>query len=62
MHSHYPFCLPDYLELLENALPNRNLDEMENEEKELFLSLPAMIIVYRGMCDAEKFSRRFGIS
>lgn len=61
-HSLYPFSLPDYLELLENALPNRNPDELENEEKELYLSLPAKITVYRGMCDAEKSSGRFGIS
>ena len=61
-NSTYHFALMDYLEELEKALPNRNPDELETEEKVLFESLPERIKVYRGMCDEEKQSGNFGIS
>jgi hypothetical protein len=61
-NSTYHFALMDYLEELEKALPNRNPDELETEEKVLFESLPERIKVYRGMCDEEKRSGNFGIS
>ena len=60
--STYQFCLSDYLAKLEAALPNRNPDELEAEEAELYNSLPPMITVYRGMCDEEKQSGKYGIS
>lgn len=60
--SAYRFSLSDYLTELETALPNRNLNELEAEESELYNRLPQTITVYRGMCDEEKQSGSFGIS
>ena len=58
----YDFALEDYLENLENELPNRNSDELTDEEKYIYEGLPQKVTVYRGMCDEEKQSRQFGIS
>jgi len=58
----YDFALEDYLENLENELPNRNSDELTDEEKYIYEVLPQKVTVYRGMCDEEKQSRQFGIS
>ncbi len=58
----YPFVLSDFLATLEKTLPNRNPDELEIEEKELYNRLPNRFKVYRGMCDDEKKSGKFGIS
>ena len=60
--STYPFCLSDYLTELETALPNRNPNVLEAEEAELYNNLPPKITVYRGMCDEEKQSGKYGIS
>ena len=60
--STYPFVLADHLIELEAALPNRNTDELNEEEKDIYNKLPEKIKVYRGMCDAEKQSGQFGIS
>lgn len=60
--STYPFCLSDYLTELETALPNRNPNVLEAEEAELYNNLPQKITVYRGMCDEEKQSGKYGIS
>lgn len=60
--STYPFVLADHLIELEAALPNRNTDELDEEEKDIYNKLPEKIKVYRGMCDAEKQSGQFGIS
>lgn len=61
-NSLYQFSLSDYLTELEAALPNRNLYELEAEEAELYNSLPQRITVYRGMCDEERLSGKYGIS
>ena len=58
----YDFALEDYLEKLENELPNRNSDELTDEEKYIYDSLPKKVTVYRGMCDEEKKSGQFGVS
>lgn len=58
----YDFVLEDYLENLESKLPNRNSDELTDEEKCIYEGLPEKVIVYRGMCDEEKQSGQFGIS
>lgn len=58
----YQFCLSDYLAELEAALPNRNPDELDAEEAELYNSLPQIVTVYRGMCNDEKESGNYGIS
>ena len=58
----YQFCLSDYLTEVEVALPNRNPDELEAEEVELYNGLPQTITVYRGMCNEEKESGNYGIS
>ncbi|MCR5711777.1 MAG: hypothetical protein K6G46_04910 [Prevotella sp.] len=60
--STYQFCLSDYLTELEVALPNRNPNELEAEEAELYNGLPQTITVYRGMCNEEKESGNYGIS
>ena len=60
--STYPFVLADHLIELEAALPNRNTDELNEEEKNIYNKLPEKIKVYRGMCDDEKQSGQFGIS
>jgi len=60
--STYQFCLSDYLTEVEVALPNRNPDELEAEEVELYNGLPQTITVYRGMCNEEKESGNYGIS
>ena len=58
----YDFVLEDYLENLENELPNRNSDELTDEEKDIYDGFPQKVTVYRGMCDEEKQSGQFGIS
>ena len=58
----YDFALEDYLENLENELPNRNSDELTDEEKDIYDGFPQKVTVYRGMCDEEKQSGQFGIS
>ena len=58
----YDFVLEDYLENLENELPNRNSDELTDEEKDIYDGFPQRVTVYRGMCDEEKQSGQFGIS
>ena len=58
----YDFALEDYLENLENELPNRNSDELTDEEKDIYDGFPQRVTVYRGMCDEEKQSGQFGIS
>ena len=58
----YDFALEDYLENLENELPNRNSDELTDEEKYIYDGFPKKITVYRGMCDEEKKSGQFGVS
>lgn len=58
----YPFVLVDYLTEIETALPNRNSDELHEEEKAIYDSLPARVKVYRGLCDDEKENGQFGIS
>lgn len=58
----YDFALEDYLESLENELPNRNSDELTDEEKYIYDGFPQKVTVYRGMCDEEKQSGQFGIS
>lgn len=58
----YPFVLADHLTELENALPNRNSEELHVEEKNIYDVFPEKIKVYRGMCDDEKQSGQFGIS
>ena len=50
----YDFALEDYLENLENELPNRNSDELTDEEKYIYDGFPQKVTVYRGMCDEEK--------
>ena len=54
--------LVDYLTEIETALPNRNSDELHEEEKAIYDSLPARVKVYRGLCDDEKENGQFGIS
>lgn len=61
-NSTYQFVLADYLSELEKALPNRNIDMLHPEEADIYNNLPARIKVYRGMCDDEKQSGKFGIS
>lgn len=58
----YPFVLSDYMSELEKALPNRNIEELHEEEVSVYNSLPEKFKVYRGMSDAEKKSGKFGIS
>ena len=58
----YDFALEDYLENLENELPNRNSDELTDEEKYIYDGFPQKVTVYRGMCDEEKKSGKFGVS
>lgn len=58
----YDFALEDYLENLENELPNRNSDELTDEEKDIYDGFPQRVTVYRGMCHEEKQSGQFGIS
>lgn len=58
----YDFALEDYLENLENELPNRNSDELTDEEKYIYDGFPKKITVYRGMCDEKKKSGQFGVS
>jgi hypothetical protein len=58
----YPFVLVDYLTEIETALPNRNPDELHEEERTIYESLPARVKVYRGLCDDEKKNGQFGIS
>lgn len=58
----YDFALEDYLENLGNELPNRNSDELTDEEKYIYDGFPQKVTVYRGMCDEEKQSGQFGIS
>lgn len=58
----YPFVLADYLTEIEAALPNRNRDELHEEESAIYDSLPARLKVYRGLCDDEKKNGQFGIS
>lgn len=58
----YDFALEDYLENLGNELPNRNSDELTDEEKYTYDGLPPKVTVYRGMSDEEKQSGQFGIS
>lgn len=58
----YPFVLVDYLTEIETALPNRNPDELHEEERAIYESLPARVKVYRGLCDDEKKNGQFGIS
>lgn len=58
----YPFVLVDYLTEIETALPNRNPDELHEEERTVYESLPARVKVYRGLCDDEKKNGQFGIS
>lgn len=58
----YDFALEDYIENLGNELPNRNSDELTDEEKYIYDGLPQKVTVYRGMCDEEKQSGQFGIS
>ena len=58
----YPFVLADYLTEIEAALPNRNRDELHEEESAIYDSLPARVKVYRGLCDDEKKNGQFGIS
>lgn len=45
-----------------NELPNRNSDELTDEEKDIYDGFPQKVTVYRGMCDEEKQSGQFGIS
>ena len=61
-NSTYQFVLADYLNELEIALPNRNIDLLHPEEADIYNNLPERIKVYRGMCDDEKQSGKFGIS
>lgn len=58
----YPFVLSDYMSELEKALPNRNIDELHEEEVSIYNGLPDRFTIYRGMSDAEKKSGKFGIS
>lgn len=58
----YSFVLANYLTKLENALPNRNPDELNEEERTFYDSLPARVKVFRGLCDNEKQTGQFGIS
>ena len=47
--STYPFVLADYLIELEKALPNRNSDELDGEEKNIYDELPQRS-EYIGVC------------
>lgn len=58
----YLFVLVDYLTEIEYALPNRNPDELHEEERAIYERLPARVKVYRGMCDDEKKNGQLGIS
>lgn len=61
-NSSYPFILSDYMSEMEKALPNRNIEELHEEEVSVYNNLPDRIKIYRGMSDAEKESGKFGIS
>ena len=61
-NSAYPFDLTDYLTGLENNLVDRFTDCLNDEEKQVFNSIPNRITLYRGLCDEEKQSGNLGIS
>jgi hypothetical protein len=58
----YSFVLKDYLTRLETSLPNIKTNKLTSEEAMFYNNLSNKIKVFRGMCDAEKQSKEYGIS